>query len=205
MNVAVFGASKGLGLYLAEGLADKGFLVHGFSRTKPKSPSVIHHNCDVTVDYSINKALKDAGVEFDLIIYCCCLWQEHESMTAAQLQEFIHTGPLGFYQVIEMLNNLQFIKPNANIVSIGSIAANHVDQSSHPAYAISKKLQEILVKRLQANYHLGLKITNLKLGTMGQSFVKVQEVLAVIELIISLGQSSMLSGITLTSTADAVA
>lgn len=202
MTVAIFGGSKGLGSQLADSFVGRGFTVHKFSRTKTTNPWVVHHYCDVSSDSAIVSALLDADTIFDLVIYCCSVWLDSESGTVRQLQHFIDVGPLGFQRMLNVLERLKVIKMSGNIISIGSTASENFCQSSHPAYAISKKLQDCLVQQSQSKQDTALKITNITLGTLGDDFIKAQDVLAAIDLIMGLSQTSVLTNITLRSAVE---
>ena len=59
MAAIITGASKGIGLALAERLTADGHVVYSFSRTVPPNPQIKHVFCDVSNEQSIDTAFKE--------------------------------------------------------------------------------------------------------------------------------------------------
>ncbi|PAS27427.1 SDR family NAD(P)-dependent oxidoreductase [Vibrio cholerae] len=201
MNIAIFGASKGLGLAIAKLFAKKGYTVFDLSRTIYSISNIKNVSCDVRSLDSIENSFKSIDVIFDIIVYCPSLWGESGNLSATELERFLQTGPLGFNKVCETLLKTKKISDNAIIINISSTAVSSVGKSNNPCYSISKRLQDDITTIYQSLVKQSqIRFTTINLGTLGEEkHIPVSDITSYIEWLNSLSINSFPTNITISS------
>ena len=201
MNIAILGASKGLGLAIAKLFAKKGYTVFDLSRTIYSRSNINTLSCDVRSLDSIENSFNSIDVIFDIIVYCPSLWGESGNLSSTELENFLQTGPLGFNKVCETLLKTRKISENAIIINISSTAVRSVEKSKNPCYSISKRIQDDIASFYQSLVkQTKIRFTTINLGTLGEEkHIPFSDVISYIEWLNSLSINSFPTNITISS------
>lgn len=146
-TIVIFGASRGLGAALAEGVADPGDTVWCISRTRPsvlaRSDSVSRH----WIAHDLREAdrfetVKQAlgEIPIDLLIYNAGIWEQNgfEAASDGEIQAIVNTNLTSLLLAARhLLANLRSSKL-ARVVLIGSTCGLENEGTNSVAYAATK-------------------------------------------------------------------
>lgn len=199
-TIAIFGGSKGLGFALADYFCQENNTVYNFSRSCHSNAKVKNIECDVGSD-DVNDVLNPLEVQFDLVIYCPSLWLNAEENNAQELLDFINIGAVGLKRVVDTLFKNNLMTNNSILINIGSIASQRYQTTPYPSYAFNKKLQDMLIERYQQQ-DIGIKITNLILGSISNELVAYDDIINAIHFIANCGNGVVVDTLVLKHMSD---
>lgn len=199
-TIAIFGGSKGLGSVLVDYFCQENNTVYNFSRSFHGDTKVKNIECDVGSD-DIDNVLNKLEVQFDLVIYCPSLWLNIEENNAQELLNFINIGAVGLKRVVDGLLTNHLIQNTSVFINIGSIASQRYQETPYPSYAFNKKLQDMLIERYQKQ-DIGIKFTNLILGSIGDELVAHDDIINAIDFIVNCGNGVIVDTLVLKHMSD---
>lgn len=200
-NIAIFGASQGLGSALANHFSQHNNLVYNFSRSCHSNEKITNVYYDTKYIDTIKKSLLSVDVTFDIIIYCPSAWEDEEKDDSEELLHFINTGPIGLKRTLDTIIDTDIINDGALFINIGSISSYKYIESKNPSYSISKKMQDMLIERYQ-NKIKNFRVTNMILGSIGEDLIDYDDIIKSVDLISSYNKSIVIENIVLKHETD---
>jgi len=155
-NIIVLGASRGIGIALAKGLADAGANVFGFGRSEENNEMKNQNFVYKSIDFHSNKSLQDEyskindlGGNLSTLINVAGISSANQELDS--FMETIQTNLVSTYQSCSAFADLMNAENPSSIINITSIGA-HFGFSSNPAYTASKAAVSNLSKSLAIDY-----------------------------------------------------
>ncbi|MDA9964315.1 SDR family oxidoreductase [Gammaproteobacteria bacterium] len=155
-NIIVLGASRGIGIALAKGLADAGANVFGFGRSEENNEMKNQNFVYKSIDFNSNKSVQDEyskindlGGNLSTLINVAGISSANQELDS--FMETIQTNLVLTYQSCSAFADLMNAENPSSIINITSIGA-HFGFPSNPAYTASKAAVSNLSKSLAIDY-----------------------------------------------------
>jgi NAD(P)-dependent dehydrogenase (short-subunit alcohol dehydrogenase family) len=155
-NIIVLGASRGIGIALAKGLADAGANVFGFGRSEENNEMKNQNFVYKSIDFNSNKSVQDEyskindlGGNLTTLINVAGISSANQELDS--FMETIQTNLVLTYQSCSAFADLMNAENPSSIINITSIGA-HFGFPSNPAYTASKAAVSNLSKSLAIDY-----------------------------------------------------
>ena len=155
-NIIVLGASRGIGIALAKGLADAGANVFGFGRSEENNEMKNQNFVYKSIDFNSNKSVQDEyskindlGGNLSTLINVAGISSANQALDS--FMETIQTNLVLTYQSCSAFADLMNAENPSSIINITSIGA-HFGFPSNPAYTASKAAVSNLSKSLAIDY-----------------------------------------------------
>ena len=165
-NILVVGASKGIGLAIANYLDENGYNICAVARSKRPSQlnkSIIYKKFDVTKNYDKSKFDFIPGSNFDGIVYCVGI-----SISKGLLSEVDRYYKTIFMNLIcpfnFLINTYKFTKAQSSIILLSSINSQQAF-SDNPGYVASKAGLDGLTRALALDFNSKkIRVNSIVLG-----------------------------------------
>jgi len=219
MHYVIVGASRGLGLALAEHIPKAGDCVHLVSRTRPGCLDCVDEvkrywlECDLADPGSVEKVLDKLSRErLNGIIYTAGIWENDECLSRISVDEIYRILCVNLGAFISLSTRLaSCFEWNARIVGIGSMYGIDNGPGGRIAYSASKSGMLGAVHSLREVYRdKAVGVTYLAPGAMNsrpnttaecgdaspvERRVRFEDILSVIRIIFALSPSSTIKEI----------
>jgi len=155
-NIIVLGASRGIGIALATGLADAGANVFGFGRSEENNEMKNQNFVYKSIDFNSNKSIQDEytkinDLEGNLSTLINIAGISSANQELDSFMETIQTNLVLTYQSCSAFAALMNAENPSSIINVTSIGA-HFGFPSNPAYTASKAAVSNLSKSLAIDY-----------------------------------------------------
>ena len=166
----VTGASKGLGLAIADGLTSAGALVFGVSRTEPdniKQYKFNYESCDVTnfdAFRAVAESIFSTHGRVDILVNAAGISSASGSDANDKFSEILYANLISLHHCCVSVIPFMKVNSSGSIINVSSINAN-MGFPENPGYVASKGGVSALTRSLAVDYGAAnIRVNNLVPG-----------------------------------------